>query len=66
MVGDARLVAAALRGLFVLDPLERELREETVLQTKAGLGEAAFAAAWAEGGRMTSDEAVEYTLRALD
>jgi hypothetical protein len=36
--------------------------ERTVAAGRAALGEAAFAAAWAEGRAMSLDEAVEYAL----
>jgi hypothetical protein len=36
--------------------------ESTVAEGRAALGDAAFAAAWAEGRAMSLDEAVEYAL----
>jgi hypothetical protein len=40
----------------------REEYERTVSEARAALGEAAFAAAWAEGRAMSLDQAVEYAL----
>jgi predicted ATPase/DNA-binding CsgD family transcriptional regulator len=56
--------AEALReavGAFVL-PLYRAEYDRGVAATRAGLDEAAFSAAWAEGRAMTPEQAVEYAL----
>jgi DNA-binding NarL/FixJ family response regulator len=56
--------AEALReavGAFVL-PLYRAEYDLGVAATRAGLEEAAFAAAWSEGLAMTPEQAVEYSL----
>jgi non-specific serine/threonine protein kinase len=56
--------AEALReaaGAFVL-PLYRAEYERGVATARAGLAEAAFSAAWAEGRAMTPEQAVEYAL----
>jgi non-specific serine/threonine protein kinase len=41
-------------------PADQECHDHYTTTTRARLGEAAFAAAWAEGRAMTLDQAVEY------
>jgi predicted ATPase/DNA-binding SARP family transcriptional activator len=55
-------VAAALREAINTrwDPVQRADYEPHVAATRAGLGEEAFAAAWAEGQGMTLEQAVAY------
>jgi tetratricopeptide (TPR) repeat protein len=56
--------AEALREA-IFDPMcqfERAEYERNVATARAALGEEAFAAAWAEGRKMTMEEAVEYAL----
>jgi predicted ATPase len=58
----ARLLSASKTGLETqgrtLDPPDRLLYDRSVTVTREALGEQAFAAAWAEGGELTLDEAV--------
>jgi len=62
----ARLLAAAanlLSGLgALLEPPDRAEYEHGVAASRAGLSEAAFAEAWAEGRAMALDDAVHYAL----
>jgi hypothetical protein len=51
------LYAALSLGGALVDEYER-----TVAETRAALGDAAFAAAWAEGRAMSLEQAVEYGL----
>jgi len=65
-VRGTRLFAAAetLRetlGRVRLPPFQAD-HEQRVASTRAALGEAAFAAAWAEGRAMTLEQAIEYAL----
>jgi hypothetical protein len=41
---------------------ERAHYDDSVATVRAGLDEAAFARAWAEGGAMTLDQAIDYAL----
>ena len=43
-------------------PLDRAAYERHLVEARARLGEAAFAASWAEGRALTSEEAVEVAL----
>jgi non-specific serine/threonine protein kinase len=43
-------------------PADQECYDHHTATTRAGLGEAAFAAAWAEGQAMTLDQAIDYAL----
>jgi non-specific serine/threonine protein kinase len=43
-------------------PADQEFYEQHTATTRARLGEAAFAAAWAEGQTMTLDQAIDYAL----
>ena len=63
-----RLYAAAARwdtasGVFttLTNPVDQE---QAIAALRAQLGEAAFAACWAEGQAMTLDQAIEYALAA--
>jgi non-specific serine/threonine protein kinase len=62
----ARLFGAAnqLRDAlgFRSKPADQECYDHYTATTRARLGEAAFAAAWAEGGAMTLDQAIDYAL----
>ena len=62
----ARLVAAAEVILAnmkaVMEPFVRRQRDRTVAVARVALDEEAFKAAWAEGEKMTLDEAVAYAL----
>jgi non-specific serine/threonine protein kinase len=62
----ARLLGAAdtLRGAVGagIDPVERPHYDRYVAPARAGLSEASFAAAWAEGRALSLDQAVEYAL----
>ena len=44
----------------VWEPIEGRIYQRTVATSRAGLSEAAFTAAWAEGERMTLEEALDY------
>ncbi len=63
---SARLLgsAAGLRGTLglMLHPIDRPRRDGDVITVQARLGDAAFAAAWAEGRAMTLEQAIEYAL----
>jgi hypothetical protein len=64
----ARLFGAAegLRragGIYAAPPGERAEYEGALAAARAALGEAAFAAAWAEGARMTMEQACTYALQ---
>ncbi len=62
----ARLLAASEGLLNTLDarlePPDRAEYERSIAAARAGLGDAAFAAAWTEGTVMTLEEAVEYAM----
>ena len=62
----ARLFGAAnhLRDALGLrsKPADQECYDHHATTTRAGLGEAAFAAAWAEGQATTLDQAIDYAL----
>jgi predicted ATPase/class 3 adenylate cyclase len=62
----ARLLGAAreLLGLLgaLLEPPDRAEYERSLAIARAGLNDAAFAEAWAEGAAMALDQAVEYAL----
>jgi non-specific serine/threonine protein kinase len=62
----ARLFGAAnhLRDALGLrsKPADQECYDHHATTTRAGLGEAAFAAAWAEGRAMTLDQVIDYVL----
>lgn len=49
-----------------LAPNESAAQVETIAGLRAGLGEAAFASAWAAGQRMTPEEAIAMALRASE
>ncbi len=68
--GDAR-DAATLLGVFaglverigaILSPAEKEELDATIAQAREALGNDAFDAAWAEGGGLNLDQAVELAL----
>jgi hypothetical protein len=59
-VGPATCASAAGRGVIWSE--ERPSCERCMATARAALGEAAFAAAWAEGRAMPLDEAVAYAL----
>ncbi|MGZ4391339.1 MAG: ATP-binding protein [Gaiellaceae bacterium] len=68
--GDAR-EAATLLGVFaafverigaILSPAEKEALDATIAQAREALGNDAFDAAWAEGGGLSLDQAVELAL----
>ena len=68
--GDAR-DAATLLGVFaglveriaaILSPAEKEELDATIAQAREALGNDAFDAAWAEGGGLSLDQAVELAL----
>jgi predicted ATPase len=61
--GAADALRAAI-GLGIA-PVERAEWEESITAARAALGEAAFAAAWAEGERMTLEEAINLALEDL-
>jgi non-specific serine/threonine protein kinase len=58
----ARLLgaAAAMRQEtnFVVDPYNREVHEASLARTREALGEAAFAAAWRQGERLSLEQAI--------
>jgi non-specific serine/threonine protein kinase len=60
----ARLFGAteALQALFQLEPADRADHDQDVAAVRAALGEAACAAAWAEGRAMSLEQAIEYAL----
>jgi hypothetical protein len=45
-----------------MSPYERAEHDQAVSAARAALGEEAFTKAWAEGQKMTIDEAIEYAL----
>jgi len=68
--GDAR-DAATLLGVFAafverlsanLSPAEKEKLDATIAQAREALGNDAFDAAWAQGGGLSVDQAVEFAL----
>ena len=64
---DAARLAAAAEALLVsiaakMDTDVRPLYERTVAAARAALGEAAFAAAWVEGQKMTLEQAITLAL----
>ncbi|HSK98428.1 MAG TPA: LuxR C-terminal-related transcriptional regulator, partial [Euzebyales bacterium] len=63
----ARLLAASDEARDVLgyprNPDRQRAYEATVTRLRAALGDAAFAQAWADGARLTLDEAVAYARR---
>lgn len=69
-VRSARLWGAAEASLasvgLELAPLERRFYEPYIAAVRSRLGAVAFEEAWAEGRKMTIDEAVEYALGAQD
>jgi predicted ATPase len=62
----ARLVGAVEKQIpsirFELSPTERAEYDEAIAAARVALGEEAFTKAWAEGQKMTIDEAIEYAL----
>ncbi len=66
----ARLLGAAevLRKALGRDrsTFEQAAHDQRMASSRAGLGDAAFAAAWAEGRAMTLEQAVEYALASGD
>jgi hypothetical protein len=56
--------AAALRDAISIpvEPNRREVWERDLGAARAALGEEAFAAAWAQGGAMTLEQAIAYAL----
>jgi predicted ATPase/DNA-binding SARP family transcriptional activator len=62
----ARLLGATeawhQRFFYARLPRERQEREACIAALRAGMGEQAFAAAWAEGQAMTQEQAVAYAL----
>ena len=58
--------AGALRAAIgaPLPPRDRTLHERDIAAVRARLGEAAFAAAWAEGRAMPPEQAVAFALEA--
>ena len=70
--GAARLYGAveALSNINVgadqLSDLERAARQRTAAMLQSRLGEATFAAAWAEGRAMTLEQAVAYAREQVD
>jgi len=58
--------ASQLRDMLGLRPVppDQEYHDQHIALTRARLGEAAFAAAWAEGRALTLDQAIEYALSA--
>jgi predicted ATPase len=56
------LTDAASRGSSLGPTVSRDEYERQVAATRAALGEAAFAAAWAEGQAMTRERAIAYAL----
>jgi DNA-binding CsgD family transcriptional regulator/tetratricopeptide (TPR) repeat protein len=67
---SARLWGAAEASLasvgLELAPLERRFYEPYIAAARSRIGAVAFEAAWAEGRKMTIDEAVQYTLESSD
>jgi hypothetical protein len=53
-------------GSWWLLPDQRRAYEESVVATRAALGEDDFASAWAEGQQMTLEDAVELALAERD
>jgi hypothetical protein len=66
----ARLYGAAEAGRERLETpatlLERDIHEPHHAAVRAALGEPAFAAAWAEGRAMPSDQVIQYALEEDD
>jgi DNA-binding NarL/FixJ family response regulator len=60
LFGAAETLREAI-GVALL-PAERADHDRAVAAARAGAGEVAFAAAWAEGRRMTLEQAAEYAL----
>ena len=68
--GDARAAATLLGGFdriverigAILSPAEKEDLDATIAQARDALGNDAFDAAWAEGGGLSLDQAVELAL----
>ncbi len=61
LLGAVEASHAAL-GRPRYSPASQIKHEERVASTRAGLGEATFATAWAEGRAMTLEQAIEYAL----
>ena len=65
---EVRLLSAALavreRYGFAVPPAERDAKKAQIAGMRAGLGDAAFSAAWDEGRALTWEEAVAYALSA--
>jgi hypothetical protein len=62
LFGAAEALRAAIGS--PIPPIERAEYERAVAASRTALGEAAFAAAWAEGRAMTLERAVEFALAA--
>jgi non-specific serine/threonine protein kinase len=62
LLGLAAALRSSFRDVFGADPFVRTARDQDTAAARAALGEAAFAAAWAEGEAMSLDEATGYTL----
>jgi predicted ATPase/class 3 adenylate cyclase len=66
LLSAARLLAAVEtlgeQSGLVLERIEQELHDETLLETKAALGEAAFTTAWSEGTATGLEATVERAL----
>lgn len=60
LFGAAEVLSEATQS--PLPPTERDRYDQTVAAVRAGLGQAAFAAAWTAGRAMTMDQAIEYAL----
>jgi predicted ATPase/DNA-binding CsgD family transcriptional regulator len=64
----ARVLAASDRArqamAYPRDPVHQRARDVAVAGLRAALGDRAFAGSWAEGARLTLDEAVAYARRA--
>ena len=62
LYGAAEALREAI-GDFPLQDYHRDAYDQSVAALRAGLGEEAFAAAWAEGRAMSVEDAVEYALK---
>jgi hypothetical protein len=69
---DTAQVAARLAAIsetlllstdFIREPIERKIYDDAVNAARMQLGEEAFNAAWAEGEKMTLEEAIELALQ---
>ena len=61
LFGAAEAIRQAIDS-FDLSPYDQDYYDRTVATMRAGMGEEAFAAVWAEGREMSMEEAIEFAL----